>query len=174
MLRSALSPVRSPPSETRSPTSSENDMDWVIRRMSWHKDRDEARLSFAERRSVRRAIPKGRPIADPRLRRDAVTRLRHYRRRYEGLQRQLEKDRRRKHTWLLFLVPVGWGLVFLLVGPSSTPKIVAAAVMFSFGLGFLLLPLVRPNCIRHAQRTLDHLAHLDQVYEENPGHIDNH
>lgn len=131
--------------------------------MTWRQGSGGARLSYAERRSVRRAISKGDPIDDLRLRRYAVQLIRTYKRKCERYQRKVADYRSNKRYWALPPVLIGIGLVFLLTGAQSALKIVASAVIFGNAC-LVIVNLVRPNRTRYSQRALDRLACLEQVY----------
>ena len=137
-------------------------------RMTWHmiqrKGNDTARLSFAERRSVRRAIAKGRPVDDPRLRRYALRRIRFASQKFQGLQRRIP-SRRRQIVNALIIIIIGLA-VMTEAGPLRAFRVVVGAIMT--GIGVMLLSFV-PLAGRGSKRLVEGAARKEQVYKENSG-----
>ena len=132
--------------------------------MNQHKGNDTTRVSFAERRSIRRAIAKGRPIDDRRLRRYALRRIRFANQKFQDIQRRIP-SRRRQIVIALIITILGLA-VMIAAGPLRTFRVVLGAI--TIGVGVMLLFFV-PLARRASKRLVEGVARKEQAYKKDSG-----
>ena len=132
--------------------------------MNQHKGNDATQLSFAERRSVRRAIAKGRPIDDRRLRRYALRRIRYAGQKFQDIRRRIP-SRRRQIVIALIIMILGFA-VMMAAGPLRTFRVVLGAI--TIGIGVMLLLFV-PLAGRASKRLVAGVARKEHIYKEDSG-----
>src|SRR5215469_5313463 len=132
--------------------------------MDQHKGNDERRPTIAERRSVRRAIARGRLVTAVHLRPYAVQRIRYATNKFEDIQRRLEGSRRRRRLLLALLSALGLAVLLSGLSPHNTVRIVIGSCCVALGIAFLLL---QPLADREVKRLLEDAARAKRIQEEN-------
>ena len=122
------------------------------------------RPTFADRRSVRRAVAQGRPVSERHLKPYAFRRIRYARNKFQNIQRGLEASRRRQRLTYVALTAIGFAVLLSGLSPLSTIRVVVGACCVGLGITFLLL---QPLADRGVKRLLEDVSRAERIQREN-------